>query len=356
MQSSQGVKARHGSAKTNRSRAMFGMSLIVLAAFASAVAAFGWAADEALPAEDGVRIREFYRLAAQVQDQIWPGWSKTPAPLLLVADNTEFLTHFGKAPAEFRKIEDDIYARPRKFPTSFLATFPAFGPPSVVVVGEPKNTTSKTSTRWLITLMHEHFHQLQNGKTGYFVAVEGLGLSRGDQTGMWMLDYAFPYEKREVAQGFERLRDLLFEVVNEREKSRFSGMAKGYVAERRKFFGQLSSDDHKYLAFQLWQEGIARYTEIKVADAAAKYEPSTEFAALPDFEPFSAYGEKARSETLTELKQMEIAKAKRRVVYPFGAAEGLLLDRLNPRWKAAYFEHLLSTDALFEGSSQETDQ
>lgn len=121
------------------------MSLLMLAAFARAT-------DEQLPADDGVRIREFYRLAAQIQDRIWPEWSETPAPVLLVTADTEFLTHYSSAPAEFRKIEDDIYARPRKSSTSLLATFPAFGPPAVIVAGEPGNTTSKTSTRWLITL------------------------------------------------------------------------------------------------------------------------------------------------------------------------------------------------------------
>jgi hypothetical protein len=39
---------------------------------------------------------------------------------------------------------------------------------------------------------------------------------------------------------------------------------------------------------------------------------------------------------------------KRGFVYPFGAAEGLLLDRLNPEWKSDYFKHALSTDALFD--------
>jgi hypothetical protein len=37
-----------------------------------------------LPHEDAVRIAEFYRLAAQIQDQIWPDWSKTPAAWTLV--------------------------------------------------------------------------------------------------------------------------------------------------------------------------------------------------------------------------------------------------------------------------------
>jgi len=46
-----------------------------------------------LTADDAVRIREFYRLADQIQNQIWPDWSRTPAPLLLVTPDTEFLTH-----------------------------------------------------------------------------------------------------------------------------------------------------------------------------------------------------------------------------------------------------------------------
>src|ERR1700757_4388425 len=61
--------------KSGRKPALVALSMFVMAAFA-------WAAVEQLPAEDEVRIREFYRLAGQVQDQIWPEWSKTPAPLL----------------------------------------------------------------------------------------------------------------------------------------------------------------------------------------------------------------------------------------------------------------------------------
>ena len=324
----------------SRKTATFATLLLVMAAIA-------WAGVEQLPAEDEIRIREFYRLAAQVQDQIWPEWSKTPAPLLLVTANTEFLTRHPAPPGGFKKIGDDLYARPRQFSTSFLATFPAFGPPSVIVVGEPKNTSKKGSTRWLVTLMHEHFHQLQHGKAGYFAAVDGLGLSRGDQTGMWMLNYAFPYEKVELAEGFARLRDLLLEAVNETDRRKFAGLASRYIEERRKFFLRLSSDDHKYLAFQLWQEGIARYTEVKVAETAANYRPTAEFATLPDFEAFADYAAKAREETLAELKRVELPKTKREIVYSFGATEGLLLDRLNPGWKAEYFERLLSTDALF---------
>jgi hypothetical protein len=118
--------------------------------------------------------------------------------------------------------------------------------------------------------------------------------------------------------------------------------------ERKKFFSQLSSDDKKYLSFQLWQEGIARYTQIKAAEAAAQYQPTREFVALSDFEPFSTYAAKARAETLDELTRADLGQWKRTAFYSFGAAEGLLLDRLKPQWKDEYFKNLLSMDSYFE--------
>lgn len=301
-----------------------------------------------MPREDAIRVAEFYRLSTQIQDTIWPEWSKTPSPLLLVTADNEFLTHSSSPPKGFIKALEDVFVRPRVFDTQFLATMPAFGPPAVMVVGEPKNTLAKTSTPWLITLMHEHFHQLQYARSGYYDAVQALGLSHGDTTGMWILNYPFPYDKPEVAQGFSRLRDLLVAALNVSDERQFKAAAAGYVRERQAVFAQLSPDDAKYFSFQLWQEGIARYTQIKAAEAAASYTPSPDFTSLPDYLPFADYAKQARAETLAELKTADLAKMKREFVYPFGAAEGLLLDRLNPGWKRTYFERPLSTDSLFQ--------
>ena len=46
--------------------------------------------------------------------------------------------------------------------------------------------------------MHEHFHQLQWAQPEYLKAIDDLGLSKGDATGMWMLNYPFPYDNPEV--------------------------------------------------------------------------------------------------------------------------------------------------------------
>jgi hypothetical protein len=111
--------------------------------------------------------------------------------------------------------------------------------------------------------------------------------------------------------------------------------------------GSLTQDLIFAISFQLWQEGIARYTQIKAAEAAAGYQPTPSFVQLPDYESFAAYAATARKQTLAELKTADLARMKMVFVYSFGAAEGLLLDRMNADWRSAYFGHLLSTDELF---------
>jgi len=82
----------------------------------------------------------------------------------------------------------------------------------------------------------------------------------------------------------------------------------------------------------LWQEGIARYTEVKVAEAQ-QISADRGILRTADFEAFDTYAPKPRQYALNELKQVDLAKSGRLAVYPFGAAEGFLLDRINPSWK-----------------------
>ena len=141
---------------------------------------------------------------------------------------------------------------------------------------------------------------------------------------------------------------MLLATLSEEDDKKFQPLARQYVVARKRFFGQLSADDRKYLSFQLWKEGIARYVEVKSAEAAATYKPSTAYVALPDYESFESYAARARRETLDELKKIDLAQSKRVVVYSFGASEGFLLDRLAPNWQDGYFQHPLTLDPYFE--------
>jgi hypothetical protein len=103
-----------------------------------------------------------------------------------------------------------------------------------------------------------------------------------------------------------------------------------------------------YFAFQLWQEGIARYTEIRLAElAAAKYEPSQAFRKLKDYKSFQETALDIRGGMEKELASVRLDKAKRTVVYNFGAADGLEVDRARPDWRKRYFEEKFTLDPHF---------
>src|ERR1051326_4256798 len=96
------------------------------------IAMLGASFAQQLSHDNQVRVHEFYRLASEIQDKIWPNWSAAPAPVLLITAEREFLTDHPSPPKDFTRIADDVYSRPRQYSPQFLATFPAFGPPSVI--------------------------------------------------------------------------------------------------------------------------------------------------------------------------------------------------------------------------------
>jgi hypothetical protein len=99
----------------------------------------------------------------------------------------------------------------------------------------------------------------------------------------------------------------------------------------------------------LWQEGIARYTEYRMARlAAAEYKPSQRFLALKDYQPFARVAEQLKRGVLNELTTGKLADDERVMFYAIGAGEGLLLDRANPRWRQRYFQEKFYLNHYFE--------
>jgi hypothetical protein len=299
----------------------------------------------ALAEIDRVRLREVFRLGDRIGDRVWPGWSKAPFAVLLVTPDFEFLVRHPKPSADFTKLGYDallkqqVYYRKRNFSPQLLATFPAISGSinSTIVVGQAENTMAKTSVPWVIMLLHEHFHQLQDSQPNFYSDVNALNLAHGDQTGMWMLNYAFPYERIPVQEQFATMSKLLAAATGAPKRER-AQKVREYLEARRKFQDMLGLDDYKYLSFQFWKEGIARYTEYRVAQmAATKYRVSKEFRALKDYQSFAEVARATRERIFRQLVTQKLGEAKREVVYPFGAAEGLLLDQINPGWRRRYF-------------------
>ena len=294
---------------------------------------------------DRIRLAEAFRLADQLGDRVWPNWSKAPFALLLLTPDYEFLIRHPQPSPDFAKLgydnrlKSDVYYRKRTFRPHLLATFPAIRGSivSTIVIGQAENTSAKSSTPWVLTMLHEHFHQLQDSQPNFYADVEALNLSRGDQTGMWMLNYAFPYHRRDAQDQFALLSRLLSATLQSPRGARTRTLHQ-YLRARAEFQSMLAPDDYNYISFQLWKEGIARYSEYRIASlAATDYRASKEFVALEDYTSFAESAKKMHEQILEQLKSQQLGKSKREVVYAFGAAEGLLLDRFNPAWRSRYF-------------------
>jgi hypothetical protein len=305
---------------------------------------------------DRIRLTEAFRLADAVGNRIWPDWDKAPFAVLLVTPDHEFLIRHPKPTEDFTALGEDallkqkVFVRKRTYATDLLATFPAVGGVPTIVIGQAEKTAAKTSTRWVITLLHEHFHQFQMSQPKYFADVDALGLARGDKTGMWMLNFDFPYTKPEVEEQYNALAKALGEAVEARKDKDFAKRRAAYLEARKKFQAALTVNDNKYFSFQAWQEGTARYTEYRVADwAAGEYQPSKAFQELKDYTSFKEEARTILDGIVKELATLKLSKAKRTVFYPLGAAEGLILDEARPEWRKRYWEERFSLDKVVLG-------
>jgi len=309
----------------------------------------------AIPEADRVCLAEAYRLAAAIGDTIWPGWSRVPFATVLVAGEHEYFVRHPNPPSGAAPLGRDealgseVFVRPRTFSPGFLATFPIEGI-STVVVGTPEATGSKSPADWVVTLLHEHFHQLQEAQPGFYEKTAALGLARGDQTGMWMLDFPFAYDSPKVRDAYGAAAAALrAALVREGDPAAVAA----YRAKRASLRAALSDDDRKYMDFQLWKEGVARYTQVQVARwAASSYAPTARFAALPGHAGagFDAVSRSLSDQIPKELAEQKLSDAKRVVFYPYGAAEALLLDRVRPSWRERYFTDLFTLDPAWEST------
>jgi hypothetical protein len=302
---------------------------------------------------DRARLAEVFSLAESLREQIWAGWSDVPFVVLLVTDSHEFLINHPYPPDEYETlghddlIGADIRARANggQFSTGFLATFPAVRGVNTVVIGQPENT-GKNSTTWAIVALHEHFHQLQYTRPWYYDSVTGLDLAKGDETGMWQLNYPFPYTEDAVGEAFADYKAAL-EAALEADAGDES-VLNVFLDTRARLREVIGEDNYRYLSFQLWQEGVARHTEYAVAAlASSMHEPLPAFTELPDFVSYDEARQALADNHAQEMAKMDLAESQRVVFYPIGASEAMLLDKYRPGWKARYFAEPFYLDRYF---------
>jgi hypothetical protein len=301
---------------------------------------------------EALLIREAKTISDKLGDRIWPGIGKAPFTLVLVTDTIEYLIYHPNPSGDFQLVgkdailQTDVYQRKRTFQKGLLATFPAVNGINCIVVGTLANT-GRSLTNWMITLLHEHFHQFVNSQPGYWEGVNGLNLSGGDQTGMWMLNYPFSYDSLHVIKQYELFSNALYNTIKKARQPAFKLQYERFSKERRAFKKMLQPDHYKYFSFQVWQEGLATYTEYHFLQLLKSYRLSADVSKMAGFTPLKKYTPEFYQTQLNSLAQFELADEKRICFYAVGFAEGLLLDRVNPGWRKLYFKNKFSTDSYF---------
>ncbi|HYG65524.1 MAG TPA: hypothetical protein VEL74_23280 [Thermoanaerobaculia bacterium] len=303
----------------------------------------------ALPYADAIRLAEAFRLAETVQERVFPGWSRAPFSVLLASGERDLLVRHPEPSAEFSELgyssilRERVFTRPGRTAPDLLATFPVIGASPTVVVGSAERTGLR-STEWVLTVLHEHFHQFQMADPGYFAAVERLGLAGVDRTGMWMLNYPFPYDAPATAARFADLSRRLAALLRQGADAA-PATVEAFWRDYRAFLAGLGEKDRLYFSFQIWQEGVPRYIELRSAQVAAEaYEPSLEFRALPDARGFDEVAGGLRTDILAQLDSANLGRDRRVAFYAFGAGLCLLLDRSNPDWKSRYMAERFSLE------------
>jgi len=263
---------------------------------------------------------------------LWPRYDKAPQGFLLTLPGKEILICHGSAVKGFTDysktsaIDCDIQSRAGNiFPQNLLAAAPIIEEKSTIVMGTPEST-GKSQVEWLITIFHEHFHQYQSVFENYYDRLNALGLSDGDKTGMWMLNYPFPYSDKRFVSRFRNASKALYKALT-CEVDVFPQYVKTYLKQRQALKDVLTDNDLKYLEMQLWAEGVARWTEIEMAER------------VPD-KRIAQAARSMRKAELAHLKTIDPATEERTIVYPFGAAEAMLLERCSSDWRKEYATYM----------------
>ncbi len=165
---------------------------------------------------------------------------------------------------------------------------------------------------------------------------------------MWQLNYAFPYDSSIIIEQYKKYIAALSKSFSSIDNRSFKKDFKIYISERNKFRQLLKPADYRYFSFQVWQEGIARYSEYKFLQELDNYQPSKDIIQLPDFISFKEYKSEFIIREKNGLEKLKLNIDKRICFYAVGFAEGILLDKLNPEWHDRFLRDKFYIEKYFK--------
>ena len=315
--------------------------------------------------EQFILLREAMQLINTVGDDVWRGWAQIPKTTLIIAPAGEYLVNFpqGTEPSpEFKSTDQrfmgvPVYSRPRMLSSALRATFPIGGIPVAVIGAWRANVESPNE--WVVGLVEQWFHLLQlNQGEQAKVAELSLGASREES---WQINYSFPFDDPDVGNAMLLLGQSLYDFWGTGANLPRAGQRAFLAATASAALQNLrvvvtlkhGKETYEYFQLQTWRAGIARYSSILAARAAAraevlgKYEHTPGFARLEQHKSYAALWEENLSHRFWLIRTAGLEGERDRTSFDalgHGIAE--LLDVLGFDWKEQYFERGVWLDDL----------
>jgi len=287
-----------------------------------------------LQKEDIEVLSEAFNLLKTQGNKVWPEWSELSIPFIYKKEKFEYWINFpddyveGKFVGKLGNMK--IYAK-EAIGKGFAAGKDVNDIHTVFISSPDLLGISKE--QWVITALHEMFHIYQYSK-GYLEKVNNLNLAYGDDAS-WMLQYPFPYQDTSVLTITHILGYLSYNIhkSNSFEENMYDclmlmDVINLYRDQLNREYG--NDDNYWYSSFQQTTEGVAKYTEIKMAEIAATvYTPlSTSFHFKDIY-----------TSQINVVRHSGKGTDGRLTFYYLGLGKCLVLDRINPIWKVDYFNN-----------------
>jgi len=183
------------------------------------------------------------------------------------------------------------------------------------------------SEQYVTALLHETFHAYQaTTARARFDDVE-LAYRAGDA--YWQVDPA-------MVEGWQRELDTLIRALRSDDPAEVRSLAGEFLAARaeRRASANLSEELVLFERRYEWLEGLAKYAEIGIFEAAAEdaaYTPVPGLAGDPFFQQYNNFRQRFSTELTTMGNQAGSGGDSR--MYYTGMAQARILDQLMPGWK-----------------------
>jgi len=303
-------------------------------------------ASHQLPSElDRRMIADAQAIVRNDGDVVWAGLSQAPLPILLIGPEHETLFCGLNTPG-FSAIGFDpitrcrMQVRARELPFD-LAAATDLGNVSVIHMGLP-DALEASRADWIVIFLHETFHQYQSTLPGYFSAVDVVR-SRLSKTGeQWILEYPFPYADPTVKAAFAAMTLSSGQFLSAENDAQANTAIRSYVEARNRARDAMSPDDWLYYEFQVGQEGVARWTELRFAAAAGE--------TRPDIATIGKEQTGGLAVSLNAIDSQGLHVWKRSSFYVLGAIEASMLERVRPQWQLEYANNPFAMGAMLNAS------